>query len=327
MKALTQQQFIQKARGIHKNKYDYSNSLYTGMFNKVCIICSKHGNFYQTPNAHIYLKTGCVKCSPWSQKLTYTEFIKRSCKIHKNKYDYSMIDKKIFKTCNTNNTKVPVICKLHGMWMPNIQNHMTGSGCKRCGYEYNGQIKRNSYLEVLNKCNNIHNKTYQYPHIQTEYKGLDSKITIVCKKHGEFKQTVRNHILGLPSRCPQCSESRGESYIKKWLSQHSIEHVPQHSFDTCRNHITNRLLKFDVFVPLYNMCIEFDGPHHFKTAIGAMYNNHKLTHEEWKKIKNRDTIKNNFCKRNNYKLIRIPYTKIDQIDNILRKTTSIESKL
>ena len=56
-----QEYFIQRAKEIHGNKYDYSKVEYKNSTTKVCIICSAHGEFWQTPNAHIN-GSGCPKC-------------------------------------------------------------------------------------------------------------------------------------------------------------------------------------------------------------------------------------------------------------------------
>ena len=52
-----------------------------------CIICTEHGEFWQTPNRHL-ANHGCPKCGG-NEKLTCEEFIKRSKEIHGDKYDYS----------------------------------------------------------------------------------------------------------------------------------------------------------------------------------------------------------------------------------------------
>lgn len=39
------EEFIEKARHIHKNLYDYCKVKYTKSYEKVCIICPKHGEF------------------------------------------------------------------------------------------------------------------------------------------------------------------------------------------------------------------------------------------------------------------------------------------
>ena len=53
--------FIEKAKKIHGNKYDYSKVEYTNALTKVCIICPKHGEFWQTPHMHLR-GNGCQKC-------------------------------------------------------------------------------------------------------------------------------------------------------------------------------------------------------------------------------------------------------------------------
>ena len=45
--------FITKANNIHNNKYDYSKTNYINSYTKVCIICPEHGEFWQTPIAHL----------------------------------------------------------------------------------------------------------------------------------------------------------------------------------------------------------------------------------------------------------------------------------
>lgn len=53
--------FIQNARQIHYTKYDYSKVEYINSKTKVCIICPKHGDFWQTPDHHLQGE-GCPKC-------------------------------------------------------------------------------------------------------------------------------------------------------------------------------------------------------------------------------------------------------------------------
>lgn len=56
----SKEEFIKKARKVHKDKYDYSKVNYDGSLTKVCIICPKHGEFWQRPNAHLS-GHGCPK--------------------------------------------------------------------------------------------------------------------------------------------------------------------------------------------------------------------------------------------------------------------------
>lgn len=80
------QEFIKRADKIHKNKYNYSNTIYKNNKTKVAILCSTHGVFYQRPHDHLR-GCGCLECSGKKQ-LTTQKFIKKATKIHNNKYDY-----------------------------------------------------------------------------------------------------------------------------------------------------------------------------------------------------------------------------------------------
>ena len=59
----SQEEFIQKAKLIHGDKYDYSKVKYITCMEKIIIICKKHGEFEQTPNAHCSHQHGCPKCN------------------------------------------------------------------------------------------------------------------------------------------------------------------------------------------------------------------------------------------------------------------------
>ena len=58
----TTENFIERSKNIHKNKYNYSKTEYYNIDTKVCIICPEHGEFWQTPYKHIHGQ-GCPKCS------------------------------------------------------------------------------------------------------------------------------------------------------------------------------------------------------------------------------------------------------------------------
>jgi very-short-patch-repair endonuclease len=63
MKKKTKESFIEKSIMVHGSKYDYSKVEYVNARTKVCIICPKHGEFWQTPSSHIHQKCGCPICS------------------------------------------------------------------------------------------------------------------------------------------------------------------------------------------------------------------------------------------------------------------------
>ena len=98
--------FIEKARKVHGNKYDYSKVEYHNNHEKVCIICPEHGEFWQTPKNHLK-GCNCPKCSN-VYKMSNEEWIEKAREIHGDKYDYS-------KTHYiSNKLKVKIICPKHG---------------------------------------------------------------------------------------------------------------------------------------------------------------------------------------------------------------------
>lgn len=64
----TKETFIAKAKSIHGGKYDYSKVDYVNNHTKVCIICPKHGEFWQTPSMHYSEGQGCPMCGTLSSK-------------------------------------------------------------------------------------------------------------------------------------------------------------------------------------------------------------------------------------------------------------------
>ena len=119
------QRFIEK----HGNKYDYSKVEYINAITKVIIICPEHGEFLQTPHAHLKGQ-GCPQCAKISrikQKTSNTNnFIEKAKKIHGDKYDYSKVKYKL------QNEKVTIICPEHGEFLQTPHNHLSGYGCPEC---------------------------------------------------------------------------------------------------------------------------------------------------------------------------------------------------
>jgi G:T-mismatch repair DNA endonuclease (very short patch repair protein) len=130
---LTLEIFIEKAKSIHEDKYDYSKSIYLGNEKEIEIICKKHKkSFWQKPKHHIYSKSGCQTCGNEiiSDKKTYTEkeFIDKANVIHNNKYDYSKIKYIGYYI------KIEIVCLLHGSFWQKPTNHINQkNGCPQCG--------------------------------------------------------------------------------------------------------------------------------------------------------------------------------------------------
>lgn len=152
-KKKTTETFIEAAKKIHNNRFDYSKTIYTKGLDKVIIICPEHGEFLQTPKDHLTGR-GCLKC----RNLTNNEFISKAKQIHGDKYDYS-----ITKYINTD-SPVNIICPEHGKFTKIARYHVTGNctGCPSCSMT-KGELIIYNWL----KKNNIKFK-YQFELITPE---------------------------------------------------------------------------------------------------------------------------------------------------------------
>ena len=121
--------FVVSANAIHHNKYDYSKVEYTNNKSKVCIICPKHGEFWQNVQSHLK-GFGCPECSKENyeshRKMTQTEFINKANEVHKNKYDYSKVNYKL------STVPVTIICPKHGEFQQQPVVHLRNHGCPKC---------------------------------------------------------------------------------------------------------------------------------------------------------------------------------------------------
>ena len=121
--------FIEKARKIHGDKYDYSKVEYIDHYTKVCVICPIHGEFYISPKDHL-TKRGCRKCFYERIRYTKEKFIEESYKVHGDKYDYSKVE------YINSRTKVCIICPIHGEFWQTPKSHIQNTGCPRCSYSH-----------------------------------------------------------------------------------------------------------------------------------------------------------------------------------------------
>lgn len=275
--------FLEKCLKIHGDKYDYSLVDYVNNKTKVKIICRKHGIFEQRPDGHIY--NGCPSCSG-NLKMTIGEFILRSNKKHQNRYDYSLVDYK------NNNTKVKIVCQYHGVFEQVPKDHIRGKGCWKCKISF-----PKTTTDFLVDARNTHGDKYDYS--KSVYKSALSKLIIICRKHGEFRQSPNKH-LSLKHGCPRCKKSKGVNKICEILDNQGVMYQTEKTIKGCVSK-NNRLLYFDVFIEDIKLAIEYDGEQHFRPV--DKWGGEKSLQD----IKSRDELKNKFCRSNDIKLVRISY--------------------
>ena len=159
---LTTADFIERARVVHGDKYDYSLVDYKSAHGKVRIICPVHGEFQQQAASHTN-GSGCRACSG-HLPITTESFIQRAKAIYGDKYDYSEVDYK------NNKTKVLVICPEHGRFKIIPKEHLLNkTGCSVCSGK-----KPITTREFIRRATERHGSAYDYSH--SDVKGVDNRV-------------------------------------------------------------------------------------------------------------------------------------------------------
>jgi len=170
-------------------------------------------------------------------------------------------------------------------------NFLSGSRCPKC----NGGVRKKTTKYFKKEVEEITDGKYV---LVGDYKGSQKYTSFKHAECGSVFKTTPTSFLG-GTRCPNCFFiSKGELKIKKILEENSVLFEQQKTFEGLKD---NRKLRFDFYLPEYNTCIEYDGRQHFEPIDiwGGK--------EELFKIKERDLIKNKYCKENSIKLLRIHY--------------------
>jgi very-short-patch-repair endonuclease/uncharacterized C2H2 Zn-finger protein len=206
------EKFIEKAKQVHGDKYDYSKVEYTTSNKELIIICNQHGQFPQVANSHLQ-GHGCKICftliNSNSQRSNTEEFIKKAKEKHGDKYDYSKVE------YTSSKEDVIIICKEHGVFKQEAKGHLQGHGCKTCAIQLIANSQRSNTEEFIKKAKEVHGDKYNYSKV--EYTTSKEAVIIICKKHGDFKQNVGEHLSG--NGCSKC----GNVYKKN--TNEYIEHA------------------------------------------------------------------------------------------------------
>jgi hypothetical protein len=179
-KAKTTKQFVIDAKKIHGDLYNYSKSDYQNARKKVIIICDKHGEFSQPPNAHLSGR-GCQKCAGYHK--TTAEFIEEAREVHGDLYDYSETDYIGY------DVKVLIIDPEYGKFFQIPSNHLKGHGSPM----RNGGVAITTD-EFIKRAKKVHGDLYDYSN--TNYIDAASKVQILDPEYGEFWQVADYHLQG-----------------------------------------------------------------------------------------------------------------------------------
>lgn len=340
------EEFIKTSNLIFNSKYDYTKSIYKNKKTKLNIVCPVHGTFLKSPLEHLK-GSGCPVCKESKGELKIRDFFSKNkisfiaqkkfeeCRYKKQlQFDFYLPD---YNICiEYDGAQHSEIIEAWGgieklketQYKDNIKNDFCNNnniGLIRIKYtDYNNievilteklnimtksksEIENIKFNKLISKMDIAHDFKYQYISIN-EYKNLNSFIEIVCPKHNtSFSLKAFDH-LNYGKCCIECDEYKVNKTISIFLKKNKIEFIRQHKFDGCKN---KECLPFDFYIPHMRCCIEFDGEQHYKPLdfFGGI--------EAYEKLKVNDAIKTVYCEENFIDLIRIKFTQIDKINEIL----------
>lgn len=212
-------EFIQKAKMVHGDKYDYSLFKYVSAITKGVILCKVegHGPFEQKPSGHLSGKQ-CAKCSG-CYKPTTEEFKENAIKIHGEKYDYSntvYIDSRSYVT---------IICKQHGEFQQSAGQHLQGHGCIHCVDR--GGSQRYDTEQFIEKAKKVHGEVYLYTNVK--YVDSHTYVIITCREegHGDFEQNPASHLRGVG--CSMCSGNKKKT-TEEFIAESKAAHGEKYDY-------------------------------------------------------------------------------------------------
>lgn len=312
-KKMTTNDFIEKAKKVHNNFFNYEKTKYISSNEKVLITCPIHGDFWQKANNHLN-GYNCPLCSKQhikheikkleksnssTKKLTTEIIIEKIKNQFGDKYN---TDKVVYKT---NRDKIILGCPIHGDFTISPNHLFNGRGCPKCAKNYKYTTK-----EFIDLCKKIFGDKYIYDKVK--YVSTHKNIILICPIHGEFEILPSNLLKG--EGCPFCKTSKLENIIKEILIKNDINFNYNKFYDFLNN------LQLDFYIPSKNIAIECQGLQHFEpiTFFGG--------EKSFIKTVERDRIKKELCENNGIKLlyysnvnINYPYKVFTNTEELLKE--------
>lgn len=285
-------------------------------FDCTCKICGKTW----IARAHdLKRRPGCRECQikkAWARRRTENNSAeKMQKKINEIQPNVFMIGE--YKGYHTN-----VLCRCADCdteWYANPANLYSGNtGCPTCREKIKIQKLRHDHEDIVSLLANIR------PDVTVigRYTRMHDKLHCYCVEHDcDYYQSPDKIIYGQRG-CPYCAQhSLGESKMLRILNNMDVKIETQRIFPGCEYQAP---LRFDAYIPQYNIAIEYDGEGHYR-PIDFAGRGEEWANSQFERNKIRDSIKDEYCKKNNIELIRIPYWEADNMEEFL--VSEIQSRI
>ena len=192
-------------------------------------------------------KVGCKICGyknrKGKKKISLETVLERFKKRHGDRYDYSKV--KLGKRVSD---KVEIICPIHGSFWQSPNKHASGRNCPKCS----GKNRHSAeyWRELARK---IRGDEYDYS--KANYVNKTTRVTIICREHGEFEQLPGDHLYK-NAGCPKCQMSKPEKIIHERLTKEGIEFKIEYK-------IPGYSYRYDFYLTKLNLLIEYNGLQHY----------------------------------------------------------------
>lgn len=292
-KTKTHRQFIKEVKDLEGDEYSVRGK-YKNNATKIKMEHVECGHIYKVSPIQFLQGNRCPECYG-VKKLNTGIFKERVFELENDKYEvvgeYVTTDTEIemyHKECGRTYTTKP----RHFLW---------GSRCIHCN-----STTLKTQEEFNKEVEELVGREYK---VVGKYVNTKTKIELKHEECGNiYKVMPQNFLKG--KRCPYCKGSRGEKNIHRYLKRNRINFIEEYKFEDL---MYKNPLRFDFYLPDYNVCIEYDGEHHFYPIeyFGGQ--------ERYKRQVRNDRMKNEYCNKNKIGLLRIPYTELGNEGKIIEQ--------
>lgn len=246
----TREAFLETAKQIHGDKYDYSRiplDLKFSVKARLSLVCRICGDEWVTSlSSHIYRRSGCLACAG-VKPLTYATVIQRAQLIHGDSIDYSSVSPEHIVNVNS---RLPLRCRIcDHKWTPSIDSHIYGKhGCPNCAGQVPWNLDRTLYRFKI-----IHGDKYDYSRIKEEHiNGENSHIPVHCNLcNHDWNPSIASH---LQHGCPNCVNVAPWTLTRFLIRTNEI-HGPKFDYSQVREeHIQNQ----NSHIPVHCNICEYD---------------------------------------------------------------------
>lgn len=265
--------------------------------------CPIHGEFIMSWNC-VSNGQGCPMCGQEkvaSKRRNSYEYIKQEFE----KRDLILISTEY----KNNEQKLQYICNKHkdkGIQETRYSSLIYMDGCAFCSREKFSLKQTKSHEKFLEEVKEVHGDKYA---VLDKYENCKKKVRVFCTECNKEFRIKPTHLID-GHGCANCSSSRGEKKISRFLDLNEISYIQQKRFEECK---IKKKLPFDFYLPDYNLLIEYHGKQHYEPIdkFGGQ--------EAYEMQMTRDNFKKEFCSKNDIKYLEIPYWNYAKINEILKE--------